>query len=129
MLNVNRICLLGNIGSDIQVGQTSHGKTVANMTMMTQKFFVTNDGQKSERTEWHRIVAWGKLAEVVQIQLRKGSLAYIEGELAYRDWVDKRGQKQRTAEVVAAIVMAGGPQAGKRPKYAEPAALPVPIDD
>jgi len=101
MAGVNKVILVGNLGSDPQVRYTPSGQAVANFNIATSERFNNKAGEKEERTEWHRIVAWGKLAEICQQYLKKGKQVYIEGRLQTRQWEDQQGQKRQTTEIVA----------------------------
>jgi single-strand DNA-binding protein len=101
MSGVNKVILIGNLGSDPTVRYTPQGTAVANFNIATSERFTNKSGEKEERTEWHRIVAWGKLAEICQQYLKKGKQVYIEGRLQTRQWEDQQGQKRSTTEVVA----------------------------
>jgi len=101
MSGVNKVILIGNLGSDPTVRYTPQGTAVANFNIATSERFTNKGGEKEERTEWHRIVAWGKLAEICQQYLKKGKQVYIEGRLQTRQWEDQQGQKRSTTEVVA----------------------------
>jgi single-strand DNA-binding protein len=101
MAGVNKVILIGNLGSDPQVRYTPGGQAVANFNIATSERFNNKAGEKEERTEWHRIVAWGKLAEICQQYLKKGKQVYIEGRLQTRQWEDQQGQKRQTTEIVA----------------------------
>jgi single-strand DNA-binding protein len=102
MRSLNRVMLIGNLGIDPEIRSTPSGQTVANFRMATSETFGGRDGgQVQERTEWHRIVAWGKLAEIVRDYLRKGQKVYIEGRIQTREWTDQQGNKRYTTEVVA----------------------------
>jgi single-strand DNA-binding protein len=101
MSGVNKVILIGNLGSDPQVRYTPQGTAVANFNIATTERFNNKSGEKEERTEWHRIVAWGKLAEICQQYLKKGKQVYIEGRLQTRQWEDQQGQKRSTTEIVA----------------------------
>jgi len=99
---VNRVMLVGRLGRDPETRYTSGGQAVANFTLATDETFKDRSGERQKRTEWHRIVLWGKLAEITQQYLKKGMLVYIEGRLQTRQWEDKRdGQKRSTTEIVA----------------------------
>src|SRR5437899_4579649 len=111
--SVNKVILIGNLGRDPEVRYTPGGQAVANFTVATNENWTDKQGQKQERTEWHRIVVWGKLAELCGEYLSKGRQAYIEGRLQTREWTNKEGAKQYTNEVVAnplggAICLSGG---------------------
>src|SRR5215472_1201953 len=98
---VNKVILVGNLGKDPEVRYTPGGQAVANFTIATNEAWTGKDGQKQERTEWHRIVVWGKTAENCGEYLSKGRQVYIEGRLQTREWTNKEGAKQYTTEVVA----------------------------
>jgi len=98
---VNKVILIGNLGKDPEVRYTPNGQAVANFTVATNENWTDKQGQKQERTEWHRIVVWGKAAENCGEYLSKGRQVYIEGRLQTREWTNKEGVKQYTTEVVA----------------------------
>jgi single-strand DNA-binding protein len=100
-MSVNKVILVGRLGRDPETRYTSGGQAVANFTMATDESFKDRAGERQKRTEWHRIVLWGKLAEIAQQYLKKGMLVYIEGRIQTRQWEDKRdGQKRTTTEIV-----------------------------
>lgn len=107
---INKVILVGRLGRDPETRYTSSGQAVCNFTMATDESFKSRSGEKQQRTEWHRIVMWGKLAEIAQQYLKKGQLVYIEGRLQTRQWDDKRdGSKKQTTEIVAnSMKMLGG---------------------
>jgi single-strand DNA-binding protein len=107
---VNKVILIGNLGRDPEVRYTPGGQAVANFTVATNENWTDKQGQKQERTEWHKIVVWGKLAELCGEYLSKGRQAYIEGRLQTREWTNKEGAKQYTTEVVAnqVVFLSGG---------------------
>ena len=110
---VNKVILIGNLGKDPEVRYTPGGQAVANFTIATNENWTDKQGQKQERTEWHRIVVWGKAAENCGEYLSKGRQVYIEGRLQTREWTNKEGAKQYTTEVVAnpvggVIFLSGG---------------------
>lgn len=98
---VNKVILIGNLGSNPEVRFTPGGQAVANFRIATNESWTDKQGQKQERTEWHRIVVWGKLAELCGEYLTKGRQCFIEGKLQTREWTDKEGKKNYTTEVVA----------------------------
>lgn len=98
---VNKVILIGRLGSDPEVRYTSNGGAVANFNMATNESWTDKSGQKQERTEWHRIVVWGKLGELCGQYLSKGRQAFVEGRLQTREWQDKEGGKRYTTEIVA----------------------------
>lgn len=115
---VNRVTILGNLGNDPEVKYTASGSAIANLTVATSESW--NDkatGEKREAVEWHRVVLFGKLAEVAGEYLRKGSQVYIEGQLRTRKWTDNAGVEKYTTEIVVGMngvmQMLGGKQEGK----------------
>src|SRR5688572_22262742 len=98
---VNKAILVGNLGADPEVRFTPGGQAVANFRIATSESWNDKNGQKQERTEWHRIVVWGKLAELCGEYLKKGRQCYVEGRLQTREWTDKENKKNYTTEVVA----------------------------
>jgi single-strand DNA-binding protein len=100
--SVNKVILIGRLGKDPEIRSTPQGTTVAKFTMATDERFTDRNGEKQERTEWHNIVAWAKLAEICGQYLKKGKLVYIEGQLRTDSWEDKEsGQKRYRTEIVA----------------------------
>ncbi|MBI5583736.1 MAG: single-stranded DNA-binding protein [Deltaproteobacteria bacterium] len=100
MASVNKVILIGNLGADPELRYTAGGMAVAKFSLATKESW-TKDGNKEERTEWHRIVAWGKLGEICGEYLAKGKPVYIEGRIQTRAWEDKEGNKRYTTEIVA----------------------------
>src|SRR5713226_3738935 len=112
---VNKVILIGNLGKDPEVRYTPGGQAVANFTIATNEAWTDKQGQKQERTEWHRIVVWGKTAENCGEYLSKGRQVYIEGRLQTREWTNKEGAKQYTTEVVAnQVLFLQGGERGQR---------------
>ena len=101
MASVNKVILIGNLGRDPELRFTRDGQGVANFTLATNERWRDKDGQNQERTEWHRIVVWGKTAENCAQNLQKGRSCYIEGRIQSREWEDKEGNKRQTTEIVA----------------------------
>ena len=98
---VNKVILIGNLGNDPDVRFTPNGSAVANLSVATSESWKDrNTGQQQEKTEWHRVVIFGKLAEIAQQFLRKGSKVYLEGKLQTRKWQDQQGQDRYTTEIV-----------------------------
>lgn len=126
MSTLNKAMIIGRLGQDPEVRTTQGGTKVATLSIATSEKWKGKDGQKQERTEWHRVVAWGRTAEIAQEYLKKGSQVYIEGPIQTREWEDKDGVKRYTTEIKALqLTMLGG--GGKsEPKREEPAAE---IDD
>jgi single-strand DNA-binding protein len=110
---INKVILIGNLGADPEVRFTQGGQAVANFRIATSESWTDKQsGQKTEKTEWHRIVVWGKLAELCGEYLKKGRQCYAEGRLQTREWTDKEGKKNYTTEVVANTVQFLGGGAG-----------------
>ena len=101
MASLNKVMLIGNLGADPEIRYTPSGAAVANFNMATRAQWTTKEGEKQDRTEWHRIVAWRRLGEICGEYLHKGSLVYIEGSLQTRSWEDRDGNKRYTTEIVA----------------------------
>ena len=107
---VNKVILIGRLGGDPEVRYTTNGGAVANFNLATNESWTDKSGQKQERTEWHRVVIWGKMAELCGQYLSKGRQAYVEGRLQTREWNDKEGNKRYTTEIVAqSVQFLGGP--------------------
>ena len=100
-MSLNKVMLIGNLGRDPEVRFTQGGTPVANFTLATNERWTDQSGEKQERTEWHRIVVWGKQAEIAGEYLRKGRQIFVEGSLQTRDWTDKEGNKRYTTEIKA----------------------------
>ena len=102
MASVNRVILIGRLGKDPEVRATPSGSNVAKFTIATDERYTDRNGERQERTEWHNIVAWGKLAEICGQYLKKGKLVYIDGSIRTDSWDDKEsGQKRYRTEIVA----------------------------
>jgi single-strand DNA-binding protein len=98
---LNKAILIGNLGRDPEMRYTQSGVAVANFNIATSETWTNKEGEKETRTEWHRIVAFGKLGEICGEYLAKGRQVYIEGRIQTRDWEDKEGIKRYTTEIVA----------------------------
>lgn len=98
---VNKVILIGNAGADPELRYTPGGSAVSNFSIATNESWTNSSGERQERTEWHRIVVWGRLAEICNQYLRKGSKVYIEGKLQTSSWEGQDGVKRYTTEVVA----------------------------
>jgi len=103
-MSVNKVIILGRLGQDPELKYTPGGMAVCNFTVATSESWADKAGQKQERTEWHRVIVWGKLGELCSQYLAKGRQAFIEGSLQTRSWDDKSGQKRYTTEIVAKTV-------------------------
>ena len=136
---INKVILVGRLGKDPEIKSTAGGTTVAKFTMATDEKFTDKSGEKQERTEWHNIVAWARLAEICGQYLRKGSLVYIEGSIRTDSWEDKEsGQKRYRTEIVAREMKMldrkrdsdeGGGYGARRPATATAGGGPAEDDD
>lgn len=112
---LNKVMLIGHVGQDPELKYTPQGAAVVNFSLATNESYKDTNGQMVDRTEWHRIVAWRKLAEVLGQYLHKGSKVYIAGKLQTRSWDDKDGNKRYTTEIKAdRITLLGGGGGGGR---------------
>src|SRR5215468_7677106 len=100
-MSVNKVILVGRLGRDPETRYTGSGQAVANFSVATDESYKDRNGERQKRTEWHKIVVWGKQAEIAQQYLKKGSLVFIEGRIQSREWQDKEGQKRTSFEIVA----------------------------
>jgi single-strand DNA-binding protein len=100
-MSVNKVILVGRLGRDPETRYTGGGQAVANFSLATDESYKDRNGERQKRTEWHRITAWGKLAEICQQYLKKGTMVYIEGRIQSREWQDKEGQKRTSYDIVA----------------------------
>lgn len=114
MSGVNKVIIVGRLGADPEVKAVGQGTTVTRLNIATSENWMGKDGQKQERTEWHRVVVWGKLAEICGKHLSKGRQVYVEGRLQTRQWEDQQGQKKYTTEIVANTVQFLGSAGGER---------------
>jgi single-strand DNA-binding protein len=122
MSSVNKVILVGHLGRDPEVRYTQNGNAVANFTLATNEVWTDKAGSRQERTEWHRIVVWGKQAEIAREYLSKGKQVYVEGALQTRQWDDKEGNKRSTTEIKAnRVIFLGRPGPGEG-RAAAPAA-------
>ena len=123
---INKAILVGNLGRDPEIRYTASGMAVANFTVATtEKWKDKSSGEMQERTEWHRVVAWGRLGEICGEYLSKGRQVYIEGRIQTREWTDKDGNKRYTTEIVASdMKMLGTREAGSGVKPSAPASVP-----
>jgi single-strand DNA-binding protein len=111
MASLNKVLILGNLGSDPELKMTQSGQAVAHFNVATnESWYDKAGGTRQERTEWHRIVVWGRQAEQCQQYLKKGRTVFIEGRLQTREWEDKQGQKRTTTEINALNVQFVGGQ-------------------
>ena len=123
---INKVILIGNLGADPDVRYTASGAAVSNINLATTESWRDKEsGEQQEKTEWHRVVFFGRLAEIVAEYLRKGSQVYVEGRLQTRKWQDKEGNDRYTTEIVAnEMQMLGGRPGGG--DYNQSASRPAP---
>ncbi len=137
MGTVNKVILVGNLGKDAELKRTPGGSAVTTLSLATTDVYTDRDGQRQEKTEWHRVVVWGKTAESLSEYLVKGKQIYVEGRLQTRSWDDKDGNKRYTTEIRSdRIVLLGGGGGGRGPRVerdepaaSEPAREPVELTD
>lgn len=98
---VNKVILIGNLGADPEMSYTQSGTAKASMRLATTEKWTDKEGSKQEHTEWHRVICWGRLAEICGEYLSKGRQIYVEGKVQTREWEDKEGNKRWTTEIVA----------------------------
>lgn len=111
--SVNKAIIIGNLGADPELRSTGSGTRVANLSVATSRRWTDRTGQQQEKTEWHRIVLWDKLAEIAERFLKKGDSVYVEGEIEYRSYQDKDGVTKYSTEIRAReLVMLGGREGG-----------------
>ncbi len=110
MLGVNKVIIIGTLGKDPELRKTPNGNSVASFSVATNEKFTDSKGQKQEKTEWHNIVVWSKLADLCGQYLAKGKGVYLEGKIQTRSWDDNDGKKRYTTEIVASTVqfLSGG---------------------
>jgi single-strand DNA-binding protein len=123
MASLNKVMLIGNLGRDPEVRFTPDGSPVASFSIATSEAWTDKNGTRQERTEWHNIVAWNKLADLAKRYLTKGRPVYVEGRIRTREWDDRDGNKRRTTEIVATQMVL----LGSRPPGAESSASPQPV--
>ncbi|HYA92975.1 MAG TPA: single-stranded DNA-binding protein [Thermodesulfobacteriota bacterium] len=137
MAGVNKVILIGNLGADPEVKYLSNGTTVANFRMATSENRVNrSSGEKTTVTEWHRVVAFGRLAEICGEYLNKGKQVYIEGRIRTRSWEGKDGNRRYTTEIVATQMQmlgiagtSGGPPDSQKELEVDEEGTPTPDDD
>ena len=113
MASVNKAIIIGNLGKDPEMRYMPSGDAICNFSLATTDSWKDKNGEKQEKTEWHRISMFGKLAEIAGEYLKKGSQVYVEGRIQTRKWTNKEGQDQYTTEIVAdKMQMLGGRSGG-----------------
>jgi single-strand DNA-binding protein len=115
--SLNRVTLIGNVGADPEIKTTSGGGRVAEIRMATSRQWTGQSGDRQEKTEWHRIIAWdnargAKLATLAEQYVKKGDKLYVEGRIEYRQWQDKDNQTRYTTEIVASEIILLGARGG-----------------
>jgi len=115
--SLNKVMLIGNLGNDPEVRSTTGGGRVATFSLATSRSWNDQQGNKQEKTEWHRCVVWNtkgsQLADIVERYVHKGDKIYVEGRIEYRQWQDKEGQTRYSTEInVRELIMLGGPRQG-----------------
>ncbi len=124
MASVNKVMIIGNLGRDPEVRYMPDGGAIANISVATTDTWKDKSGEKQERTEWHRVAFFGKLAEIAGEYLKKGSQVYVEGSLRTRKWQDKEGKERYTTEIVADRMQMLGSRAGGSESMAREEAPP-----
>lgn len=109
MSSVNKVIIVGNLGDNPKINYSSSGSTITNLSVATTESYKDKQGEKQEKTEWHRVVMYNKLAEIAGEYLKKGSKVYLEGRLQTRKWTNKDGADQYTTEIIVnEMKMLGG---------------------
>ena len=115
--SLNKVTLIGNLGNDPEVRSTTGGNRVASFSLATSRSWNNQQGEKQEKTEWHKCIVWNtkgsQLADIVERYVKKGDKLYVEGRIEYRQWTDKEGQTRYTTEInVRELIMLGGARGG-----------------
>src|SRR5690625_3505412 len=130
MSSMNKATIIGRLGAEPEVRNTQSGTAVATLSVATSEKYKNKDGKLVEKTEWHRITAWGRLAEICQKYLKKGSLAYFEGPIETQEWEDKDGNKRYTTQIKALSMQMLDSRGKAEPDTPREApALPDDVDD
>jgi single-strand DNA-binding protein len=124
MASVNKAILIGRLGADPVKRYTSSGTPVVSFRMATSGGRTNREGQQEERTEWHQVVAWGKLAEICDQYLSKGRLVYIEGRIQTRQWEDRDGNRRWTTEIIASQMQMLTPPSGETSRSTDSEEIP-----
>ncbi|MFA5047412.1 MAG: single-stranded DNA-binding protein [Patescibacteria group bacterium] len=124
-MNLNKAIIIGNLTQNPEVRKTPNGQSVSSFTVATNRVWTSNDGQKQEQAEFHNVVAWGKLADIVGQYLAKGRMCMVEGRIQTRTWDDQSGQKHWKTEIIAENIQlgprTGGSSEGGSRNYEAPA--------
>ncbi len=115
--SLNKVTLIGNLGNDPEIRSTTGGNRVANFSLATSRAWNNQQGEKQEKTEWHKCIVWNskgsQLADIVERYVKKGDKIYVEGRIEYRQWTDKEGQTRYMTEInVRELIMLGGARGG-----------------
>lgn len=134
MASLNRVLLIGNLGADPELSYTPSGTAKATYRLATHEFWTDREGEKRERTEWHRLISWGRLAEIVGEYLTKGRQIFVEGRLQTRSWEEADGTKRWITEIVVTnMQMLGNDKAPSQevadPETTDEGSEPAPADD
>jgi single-strand DNA-binding protein len=128
MAGINKVLLIGRLGADPEIRYTNSGAPVANFRIATSETWTSKEGKKEEKTEWHKIVAWGKLGELCGEYLSKGRRVFIEGKIQTRSWDDKNGEKKYMTEIIAQTVQFLDGPSKKAESGVQAAELPPDLD-
>ena len=127
MRTLNKAILIGNLGAGPEVRATNQGPRVAHLSIATERRWTDAEGEVQKRTEWHRVIAWGRLSEIAEQYLAKGERVYVEGEIRYRSYEDAEGTTRHVTEITAReLIMLGRRDASAPEAAAEEEALPEP---
>ncbi|WP_419935066.1 single-stranded DNA-binding protein [Candidatus Palauibacter sp.] len=126
--SLNKATLIGNLGADPEVRSTNAGTRVATLSVATSRRWTSRAGEPQEKTEWHRVVCWDKLAEICERYLSKGDRVYVEGRIEYRQWEGQDGQTRYTTEIRALEMIMLGSGGGGRESYSSTEAGPAKSD-
>lgn len=132
--SLNKVMLIGNLGADPEVRTTNNGSRVATISLATNRQWTAQNGEKQEKTEWHRVVCWNnkgaQLADLAERSLKKGDRVYVEGRIEYRTWEDREKQTRYTTEIIARelilLTPKGSGEVGAEPARARAAAAVAP---
>ena len=127
MASVNKVILVGHLGKDPEVRYMPNGDAVANFSIATTDSWKDKSGARQERTEWHNIAMYRRLAEIAGEYLKKGSSVYVEGRLQTRKWQDKNGQDRYTTEIICDQMQMLGSKGERQSRYEEPPPPPPPV--
>ncbi len=109
--SLNKAMLIGNVGADPEVRTTATGTRVASFSLATHRRWTDSQGQAHEKTDWHRIIAWDRLADVVERFVKRGDRLFVEGRIEYRSWEDPAGQTRFATEIIAQeVILLDGPK-------------------